>query len=102
MAATLTRRRTYDVTPPVLLGCCQAALARLRAAIERQDLDRGTLVASVGGGVLGPISELSLEVAPEGADRARLTVTWRARKLGGDRTILPSFLASVDALARGG
>ena len=100
MATTLTRRRTYHVTPPILLGCCQATLARLHAQIEQQDLARGMIIASIGSGMLGPVSELALQVVPQGADRAHLTVTWRARKLGGDQTILPAFLASVDTLAR--
>jgi hypothetical protein len=101
MAARITRRRTYAVPPAVLLGCCQAALARLSARIERQDLEHRTIVAVVGGGALGPSSELNIAIEPLDEGRAHLTVTWQARRLGGDRTVLQSFLTAVDSLSRG-
>jgi hypothetical protein len=88
------------VSPAVLLGCCQAALARLRADVEQQDLEHRTIVAAVGGGVLGPVSELKIKVEPLEDGRAHLSVAWQARKLGGDRTVLQSFLTAVDLLAR--
>ncbi len=94
MASTLIRKRTYAVPPALLLGSCQAALARLRANVEQQDIEQGRIVATVGG------SELKIKVAPLEDGRAHLTVTWHARRLGGDRTVLQSFLASVDSLAR--
>jgi hypothetical protein len=100
MADKRTRRRTYDVPPAILIGACQAALARIRANIEQQDIERGTIVATIGAGALAPVSELALEIRPEGEGRASLEVTWRARKLGGDKAILRSFLDAVDSLAR--
>jgi hypothetical protein len=100
MAEKLVRRRTYDIPRAALIGVCQAALGRMRAQVEQQDLERGTIVATIGGAGLAPLSELALKIAPEDAGRAGLVVTWRARKLGGDRAILPAFLASVDSLAR--
>jgi len=101
MAEKLTRRRTYALSQPALIGCCLTALGRMRADVERQDLERGVIVATIGRGALAPVSELSLTVAPAGEGRAHLAVTWRARRLGGDRAILPAFLESVDSLARG-
>ena len=99
MATTLTRQRTYAVSPELLTGACLTALGRMRAVVERQNLAQGALVALIGGsGPLAPASELALEIAPAGTGRTRLTVTWRARRLGGDRAILPAFLGSVDSL----
>jgi hypothetical protein len=100
MATTLTRQRTYAVSPELLTGACLTALGRMRAQVEQHDLAQGTIVAAIGGsGPLAPASELALVIAPAGAGRSRLMVTWRARRLGGDRAILPAFLASVDSLA---
>jgi hypothetical protein len=101
MAEKQTKRRTYAVQPEALIGCCLTALGRMRAEVEQQDLERGTIVATVGRGVLSPVSELALRVAPADAGRTNLTVTWRARRLGGDRTILPALLESIDSLVRG-
>jgi len=99
MATTLTRQRTYAVSPEVLFGACMTALGRMRAHVERQDPVQGAIVAVVGGsGPLALASELALEIAPASAGRTRLTVIWRARRLGGDRAILPAFLGSVDSL----
>lgn len=99
MATTLTRRRTYAVSPEVLTGACLTGLGRMRAQVERQDLSQGTIVATIGGsGPLAPASELALVIAPAGAGQASLTITWQARRLGGDRAVLPAFLASVESL----
>jgi hypothetical protein len=98
MAVTLTRHRTYQVPFHILLGGCLAALGRMRAQVEQQDLERGVIVATVGAGLLAPVTELALTVAPLDEGRASLSVIWRARKLGGDRVILPVFLESVDSL----
>ena len=98
MAVTLTRHRTYQVPFHIVWGCCLAALGRMRAQVEQQDLERGVIVATVGAGLLAPVTELALTVAPLDEGRASLSVIWRARKLGGDRVILPVFLESVDSL----
>jgi hypothetical protein len=100
MAEKLIRRRAYDVPPAILIGYCQTVLGRMRAEVEQQDLERGTIVATVGGAVLAPVSELALKIATEQSGRTSMVVVWRARRLGGDRAILPAFLESVDALAR--
>ena len=101
MATTLTRRRTYAVSPAVLFGICMTALGRMRAQVEQQDLARGVIVALVGGtGPLALASELALQIAVTDAGGTSLRVIWRARRLGGDRAILPAFLMSVDSLAK--
>jgi hypothetical protein len=74
------------------------ALGQLRATIERHDIDQGTIVATLGEGLLAPMSELSLALRPLGEGRTELAATWRARKRGGDRRLLTVFLDSVDGL----
>ena len=94
MASAVTRKRTYAVSPVMLLGSCQAALARIHGTIERQEIEQGRITATVGG------SELKIKIDPLEDGRAHLTVTWHPRRLGGDRTMLQSFLTAVDSLAR--
>jgi hypothetical protein len=100
MAAAKVERRVYSVSPIQLFGICLTALAQLRASIERQDVDQGTISAAFGDGLLGPTSELSLALRPLGEGQTELAVTWRARKRGGDRRLLAVFLEAVDALMR--
>jgi hypothetical protein len=101
MATTLTRQRTFAASPEVLFGACMTALGRMRAQVERQDLAEGAIVAVVGGsGPLAPASELVLKIAPTGGGHTSLTAIWSARRLGGDRAILPAFLGSVESLVR--
>jgi hypothetical protein len=100
MARKQAMVRIYNLPPPALIGCCLTALGRMRANVEKQDFDAGTIVATVGGGALGPVSELALTISPAGEGRSSLSVLWRARRLGGDRAILPAFLDSVDSLAK--
>jgi hypothetical protein len=100
MARKQTHLRIYNLPPAALIGSCLTALGRMRAEVEQQDLAAGTIVATVGGGALGPVSELTLKVSPAGEGRSSLTVLWRARRLGGDRAILPAFWDSVDSLAK--
>jgi hypothetical protein len=99
MAVKRAKLRIYNIPPVALIGCCLTALGRMRAEVEQQDLDAGTIVATIGGGLLGPVSELALKISPAGEGRSSLAVLWRARRLGGDRAILPAFLDSVDSLA---
>ncbi|HET9222499.1 MAG TPA: hypothetical protein VFO07_08350 [Roseiflexaceae bacterium] len=100
MARKKTMLRIYNVPPAALIGSCLTALGRMRAEVEQQNLEAGTIVATVGGGGLGPVSELTLKISPAGEGRSSLSVLWRARKLGGDRAILPAFLDSVDSLTK--
>jgi hypothetical protein len=100
MAAVKVERRVYSVPPLQLFGICLTALGQLRATIERHDVDQYTIVALLGEGLLGPISELSLALRPLGDQRTELAATWRARKRSGDRRLLTVFLDSVDALIR--
>ena len=99
MSAARSQQRTYPMPYVLLYGCCLTALGQLRANVERQDIERGTIVATVGGGLLAPVSELTVTVAAVGQEETRLAVTWRARARGGDRTILPAFMAAVDMAA---
>ena len=98
MAAVKVERREYSLPSPQLFGICLTALGQLRARIERHDVEQGTIVALLGEGLLGSISELSLALHPLGEGRTELAATWRARKRGGDRRLLTVFLDSVDAL----
>ena len=98
MTAAKVERRAYSVSSLQLFGVCVTVLGQLRAVIERHDVERGTIVAALGEGLLVPISELSLALRPLGAQQTELTATWRARKHGGDRRLLAMFLESVDAL----
>jgi hypothetical protein len=100
MAKTLSRQRNYTTSPALLIGACLTALGRMRAQVERQDLAQGEIVALIGGsGPLALASELALKITPVDAGHTSLSVTWRARRLGGDQAILPAFLAAVDSLA---
>ena len=100
MARKQTKVRIYNLPPAALVGCCLTALGRMRAHVEQQNLEEGTIVATVGGGALGPVSELALKISPAGEGRSSLSTLWRARRLGGDHAILPAFLDSVDSLAK--
>jgi len=99
MAAVRVDRRVYALAPAQLFGVCLTAFGQLRAAVERHDVDRGTIVARIGAGPFAPVSELSLLLQPLDGGQTELVATWRARKLGGDRRMLAAFLAAVDALA---
>ena len=98
MAAVKVERRVYSVPSLQLFGICLTALGQLRATIERHDVDQCMIVALLGEGLLGPISELSLALRSLGEGRTELAATWRARKRSGDRRLLTVFLDSVDAL----
>ena len=100
MAAAKVERRVYLVSSIQLFGICLMALAQLRATIERQDVDQGTISAAFGEGLPGPTSELSLALRPLGEGQTELAATWRARKRGGDRRLLAVFLEAVDARIR--
>jgi hypothetical protein len=95
--AARSERRAYALTPAQLFGVCLTALGQLGASVERHDVDRGTIVASLGAGPLAPVSELSLALQPLDGGRAELVATWRARKRGGDRRMLAAFLAAVES-----
>jgi hypothetical protein len=97
-ASQIERRTTYQVLPLQLFGACLTALGQMRAQIERQDVGRGTIVATVGAGLLAPVSELALVLTPIGERQTLLVTTWWARKRGGDRLVLPAFLDAVEAL----
>jgi hypothetical protein len=98
MAAVKVERRVYSLPSLQLFGICLTALGQMRATIKRHDVEQGTIVALLGEGLLGPISELSLTLQPLDAGRTELAATWRARKRGGDRRLLMVLLNAVDAL----
>jgi hypothetical protein len=98
MPAAKVERRMYSVSSLQLFGVCVTVLGQMRAVIERPDVERGTIVAALGAGLLAPRSELSLALRPLGAGQTELAATWRARKHGGDRRMLAVFLEAVDAL----
>jgi hypothetical protein len=100
MASVKVERRVYSLPSPQLFGICLTALGQLRATIERHDVEQGMIIALLGEGSLGPISELSLALRPLDAGRTELAATWRARKRGGDRRLLAVFLDAVDGLVR--
>src|SRR5262245_17975458 len=99
MTVVRNKQQMYPLPYELLYGCCLTALGQMRAHIERQDIESGAIVATIGGGLLGPVSELALTVTAVAQAESRLAVTWRARARGGDRTILPAFLAAVDMAA---
>ena len=98
MASVKVERRVYAVPPPQLFGLCLTALGLLRATIEQHDVEQGTIVALIGAGLLGPITELSLALRSRDEHRTELVATWRAHKRGGDRRLLAAFLDAVDGL----
>lgn len=98
MSRVWTARRAYPMPSYMLFSYCMAALGHMRARVEAQDGERGTVVATIGGGLLAPITELALTLTPAGADRAELTAVCRARAWGGDRRVLTAFLERLDAL----
>ena len=99
MASVKVERRIYAVPSPQLFGLCLTALGLLRATIERHDVEQGTIVALVGEGSLGPVSELSVALRPLDQGRTELAATWRAHKRGGDRRLLRVFLDAVGGLS---
>ena len=98
MAPERVARRSYAAPSVQLFGACLTALGQLRATIERQDVERGVIVASIGRGGLAPVSQLSLVLQPQDDRRTELVATWRALRRGGDRRLLTLFLDSVDVL----
>ncbi|MEO7913168.1 MAG: hypothetical protein ABIV47_26265 [Roseiflexaceae bacterium] len=98
MASIKAERRVYALPLPQLFGLCLTAIGILHATIERHDVEQGTIIALVGAGLLGPITELSLALRPLDEGRTELVATWRARKRGGDRRLLAVFLDAVDGL----
>jgi hypothetical protein len=99
MTASKVEQRIYGVSAVQLFGICVTALGRMGARIERQDVERGTIVATVGDRLLAPVSELDLTLVAREPGQTQLVARWRARKLGGDRRILAAFLGSVGSLA---
>jgi hypothetical protein len=102
MATPQIERRTYRVPFLILYGYCLTALGQMRANNEVQDIERGLIVARVGAGLLAPVSELALTLRPLDAAQTSFSVTWRARRLGGDRTVLRTLIDAIDALAARG
>lgn len=98
MASVKVERRVYAVPSTQLFGLCLTALGLLRATIERHDVEQGTIVALVGAGSLGPVSELSVALRLLDQGRTELAATWRAQKRGGDRRLLRVFLDAVGGL----
>jgi hypothetical protein len=98
MPAAKVERRVYALSSIQLFGICVTALAQLRATIERQDVEQGVIIATLGQGLLGPTSELALALRPFGESQTELAATWRARKRGGDQRLLAVFLEAVDGL----
>ena len=90
-------QRTYHLSSYMLFYECIAALGHMRARIEAEDNERGTIVATIGEGVLAPSSELSLQLTPIDAERTELSAVWRARAWGGDRGLLAAFLQLLDS-----
>jgi hypothetical protein len=90
--------RIYGTAAHALFGACLTALGQMRAHIEHQDVERGTIVAVVGGGLLDPATELSLRIMPADAERARLVAVGKPRKRGGDPRVLTTLVQVVDRL----
>lgn len=98
MVSSGVERRTYNVPPLALFGACLTALGQMRAHIERQDVERGAIVATLGGGIFSPINALVLTIRAGEDGASELSVAWRARGLGRDRRALTTFLAAVERL----
>jgi hypothetical protein len=98
MVSSQIERRMYNVPPLALFGACLTALGQMRAHIERQDVERGAIVATLGGGVFAPANVLVLTIRAEGGGASELSAAWRARGLGRDRRVLTTFLAAVERL----
>jgi hypothetical protein len=88
MSVSRSERRTYNLPALALFGACLTALGHMQAAIERQDTERGHIVAAVGGGVLAVV------VRPLGDGATALEVEWRGR----GRRALATFLETVERL----
>jgi hypothetical protein len=90
--------RIYPAAPHALFGACLTALSQSGARIEQHDVERGTIVAALGGGPLAPTTELALRITPAGAHQARLVATGTPRERGGDRHALARLVQLVDGL----
>ncbi len=90
--------RTYRTAPHALFGACLTALAQMRAQIEHHDVERGTIVAVIGGGPLDPATELSLRITQADAEHASLAAASKPHKRGGDRRALATLVQMVDRL----
>jgi len=90
--------RTYHIAPHALFGACLTALGHMRAQIEQHNVERGTIVAVVGGGPLAAATELSLRISPIEAGHARLVATGTPRARGGDRRALATLVEGIDRL----
>jgi hypothetical protein len=102
MAAAKVERRVYPAVPLQIFGACLTALGQLHARIESQDVERGVITATVGAGPFVPMSELALHITQLVDGRTELVVRWRARRRGGDRRVLPTFVEAVGTLLAAG
>jgi hypothetical protein len=92
MRSEQMERRTYDLPALALFGAGLTALAQLDAEIERQDAERGTIVARIGRTSRAPGHTLAVTVRPVGDGRAALVAEWQGRSRGG-RRLAPFFEA---------
>jgi len=98
MPRAQSEQRTFQVPAYTLFYQCMTALGHMRAQIEAQDNERGTIVATIGGGLFGPSGALSLTLLPVDAQHTRLLAAYQARAWGGDRRILATFMELLDEL----
>lgn len=98
MSRTKSEQRTFNVPAYTLFYQCMTALGHMRAQIEAQDNQLGTIVATFGGGLFGPSGALLLTLLPLDADHTRLSAKYQARAWGGDRRILATFMELLNEL----
>ena len=99
MPRAQTEQRTFHVPAYTLFYQCITALGHMRAQVEAQDNQRGTITAKIGGGLFGPSGALVLTLTPLDAEHTRLAAEYQPRAWGGDRRILAAFMQLLDTLA---
>lgn len=92
-------QRTFDLPAYDLFYRCITALGHMRAQVEAQDNQSGTITARLGGGLFGPSGALELALTALDDGRTRLDARYRPRAWGGDQRILPAFLQLLESLA---
>ena len=90
--------RSYRIPAHALFGACLTALAHMHARIEAHDAERGTIEAVASSGPLAAATELELRIHEDGPAHARLVVSERGLKRGGDKRAVARLLELVDQL----
>ena len=93
----MIERRTYNTPATALFGACLSALGLLRAEITGQNIEAGTIAATLGAGRRATAGTLLLTIRPAGAGTSELSAEWQPNRRGG-RGSLAALFELIDTL----